>query len=64
MQSSWLLICVNIISRLSYYLLSINYLIVADFPPTDSETEEEEEESVSINIVSKIDKQVKDLNII
>ncbi|KAF3428831.1 hypothetical protein E2986_06847 [Frieseomelitta varia] len=42
----------------------LNRRAVADFPPTDSETEEEEEESVSVNIISEIDEQVKDLNII
>ncbi|XP_029047808.1 18S rRNA aminocarboxypropyltransferase isoform X2 [Osmia bicornis bicornis] len=41
----------------------INRNAVSDFPPTDSETEEEEEESVSANIVSQIDKEMNDMNI-
>ena len=41
----------------------INRNAVSDFPPTDSETEEEEEESVSTNIVSQIDKEMNDMNI-
>lgn len=41
----------------------INRNAISDFPPTDSETEEEEKESVCVNIVSHIDKQINEMNI-
>ncbi|XP_012150809.1 18S rRNA aminocarboxypropyltransferase isoform X2 [Megachile rotundata] len=41
----------------------INRNAISDFPSTDSETEEEEKESVRANIVSRIDKQMNDMNI-
>lgn len=43
----------------------LNRHAISDFPPaiSDSETEEEKEESVSINIISEIDEQIKNINI-
>lgn len=55
-----------IINKLSpMFKIYIYSIAISDFPPaiSDSETEEEKEESVSINIISEIDEQIKNINI-